>query len=189
LYRAEALANELIQLVAAFRPICRLGSRQTTTKKKESQLKLQELAQSLDDSSKTLAILTNTIQGEKKRVVSSSVQQSQSAPMPVSAEPVARQSQSASMLGPLPLAPTSPVVHVPVSSDSLMRLSEIIFNKYDADEFKVLCIRMGTDFDSLRAGKLELKMFYLVDYCYRHNRYEMLIQQMLKDFPDLQGQL
>src|SRR5206468_12762348 len=128
------LTNELIQLVAAFRPICRLGSRQTTTKKKESQLKLQELAQSLDDSSKTLAKLTNTIQGEKKRVVGSSAQQSQSAPMP----------------GSLPIAPASPVVHVPISSDSLTRLSEIIFKKYDADEFKLLCIHMGTDYDSLR---------------------------------------
>ncbi len=174
LYHAEALSSELIRLVGAFRPICRLGSRQATTKKNEIQLKLLELAQSLDIGNKTLEQLTGSVKG-KETVVYTGEQQPQSVTLPVS---------------PTPATYVTSTTHVTDSAENkFTQLGVIIFNKYDADEFKLLCIRMGTDYDSLRAGMLELKMYYLIDYCNRHGKYEMLIQQMLKDFPDLQGQL
>jgi hypothetical protein len=176
LYHAEALASELIQLVASFRPICRSGTRLTATKKKEIQLKLQELAQSIDDSSRIFGQLTDTIQS-KEGIIDPDVQPPQSVPVPIPS-PVA------------PVSPAAPMPDPPVLSDSLTRLGEIMFKKYDSDEFKVLCKYMGTDYDNLRPGNLKLKMLYLIEYCdRRRGQYVRLIQQMLKDFPDLQGQL
>ncbi len=179
LYHTEALASELIQLVTAFRPICRSGSRQMTTKKNQIQLKLHELAQSLESSNKTLAQLTNNIQG-KKTVVNSYVQQPQPVPVPVSPKP----SSSAFT------TPVKPAPHVTESTEiGFTQLREIMYRKFDADAFKLLCIDMGTDYDSLKEGGLELKMSYLIDHCIRHNKYEVLKQHIREKFPDLQGQL
>jgi Effector-associated domain 7 len=185
LYHAEALASELIQLVAAFRPVCRSGTKLTATKKNEIELKLRELAKNLESTNKTLEQLSESILG-KEKVIHPGAQPSHP---PVSAMPAGWQFQ------PLPpsisssTGPAVPGTPMHVASDMLLRWREIMSNKYDVDEFKLLCIEMETDYDKLRAGKLELKMYYLIDHCNRHNKLEVLRQRMLEDFPDLQGQL
>jgi hypothetical protein len=185
LYHAEALVGELIQLVAAFRPICRSGTRLTATKKNEIELKLRELAQNLDSNNKALEQLTESIQGKKTSVHPDVLQ-----PQPVvSLTPAVQQVQPVPASTPPPPASVSPAVPAPVPIDNLTRLREIMFSKYDADEFKLLCTEMGTDYDELREGKLELKMYYLIHYCIRHGKYGALRQRMLIEFPDLQGQL
>lgn len=177
LFHAETLADELIQLIGAFRPICRSGSRQTTTKKNQIELKLQELVQSLENSHKTLGQLSNGT--DQKPVAKPVLQAVQFVPpsVPISPPVVA------------PTLPPAPVYNPPALSDSLPKIGEIMLNKYDPDDFRVLCMYMGTDYDKLRPGNLQLKMLYLIEYCNRHNLHEKLIQQMLTDFPDLQGQL
>lgn len=181
LYHAEELASELTQLVIAFRPICRSGSRQTATKKNQIHLKLQELAQSLESSNRMLEQLTDSVQGEKT-AVNPVIQLFSSTSAITSPDPV-------SPVPPAPAIPASTLIDFPNINTTQLR--EIMFSrfKFDPDDFKLLCIDMGTDYESLKEGGLELKISHLINYCISHNTYEALKQRLRSKFSDLQGQI
>jgi len=175
LHHVEELTNELIQLIVAFRAICRTSSRRVATQRQDIQRKLEGFVQDI-----------GTINGLYKQLVvqfpstlvSTSTPPSHTIPSSTAATSVDSPKTPAI---PYPTDPTDP------TDAEKTNLLEIIHRRYDRQEFILLCAAMGTSIEDLEEGGLRLKMWYLIDYCVRHNMYQQLLEKMRKDHSDLSG--
>lgn len=170
LHRIEELTNELIQLINAFRAICRTSMRRVATQRQEIQRKLEGFLQDID-----------SIKNLYKQLVI----QLHVTPLSTSTPHDHDEPSTAPPISTIP--PKTPAIPHPTNPSFAEKtnLLEIMHQKYSRQEFILLCAALGTSIEDLEEGGLKLKMWYLIGHCVRHNKYQQLLEKMRKDYDDL----
>jgi hypothetical protein len=66
-----------------------------------------------------------------------------------------------------------------------VQIQTILANRFDLEEIKTLCFRLGINFDSLRGEGLEGKSRELVAYFQRRRQIPLLVQAVQQYRPDI----
>ncbi len=163
----DGLLDELVSDITAFSKICREATRDTMLRKERIQKKLASLKEQIDGVDIYVSYF-------KKKIAST----------PLAAQRPAGIGDAFGMKRQVSV----PGQQAEESVDS-MKLYNAMIGAYNLAEIKLLCTKLGIDYENISGETLGMKINDLIAYCKRHGKYQELINKVQEERPHLAEQI